>query len=295
MSEPLKGVLAMVLACTIWAFSAIFYKEISHVPPLEVLAHRTIWTLVFLVLVLLGQGRLGDIRRVLSARKTTILITAASLAISVNWLFFILAVQIDRVMESSLGYFIFPILSVLLAYGVLGERLTRIQVLSVLLATGAVVLLTLGLEGAPWISLVLALTFALYNLLKKKIDAGPVVSVTCEMIFLLPISGLWVWGVHTRGWSGFSVQAGGHWGTNLHDTAFLIASGPLTGITLILLSYAAKRLTLASLGLVQYLNPTLQFLLAVFLFGEVFTPWHAIAFAMIWSALGLYSVRAFRA
>lgn len=291
MSEQFKGVFAMVLACIIWGLSALYYKQIAHVPPLEVLSHRTLWSFVFLFGLLAYSRRLGEIAVLLSSKRSLIIIGIAALMITVNWFTYILSVQIGRVVESSLGYFIFPLVAVVLGFLFLGERLARLQWIAVGLAASAVVVLTAGLGVAPWISLILAGSMGLYGLTKKTLAAGPVVSVMGEVIVLAPLALIWLWGVHQLGWMGLVGREGGYFGIGW-DTGLLMLSGPLTAGPLVLMSYAMKRLTLASVGLLQYLNPTLQFGVGVLIFMEPFTKWHFVAFGMIWAGLALYTYQA---
>lgn len=286
MSESVKGVAAMLAACSIWGLSPLYYKLLDHVPPLEVLAHRTLWSCVFFATVLLVQRRLGLLRLALLRPRDALVVGFAALMISTNWFFFISSIQIGKAIEASLGYYTFPLASVLLGAAIFGERLGRAQMLAVALAAVAVMVLTAGLGVAPWISLVLATTFGLYGVVKKWLSVGPVVSVTAEVLLLSPIALVVLWRVHDAG--------GGHFGADTADSLLLMLSGPLTATPLILFSYAARRLRLATVGLLQYLNPTLQFLVATLVFREVFTPWHAIAFALIWTALAIYSTATWR-
>ncbi|MCV2875659.1 EamA family transporter RarD [Rhodobacteraceae bacterium XHP0102] len=285
MSGATKGVLAMVGACVIWGFSALYYKLLADIPPLEVLAHRTLWSVVVFVGVLALQARIGELRLALSGGRSFALIGAAALMISTNWFFFIFSIQTGHLMQSSLGYYIFPLVAVALGAIVLKERLSNPKKIAVLLAAVAVVQLTIGLGVAPWISLILAFTFGLYGLIKRYVAAGPVVSVTAEVILLGPIA------------FGYLVWLGrdlGVFGADLVQSGLLILSGPLTAAPLILFSYASKRAALSTIGLVQYLNPTLQFTIAVVIFGEVLTLWHGVAFALIWTGLALYSANALK-
>ncbi len=286
MSDAGKGVLAMVAACTVWGLSAIYYKLIAHVPPLEVLAHRTVWSFVFFVAVLLAQGRIVALAGAVRQARSLAIVAVAALMISLNWFVFISSVQIGRAVEASLGYYIFPLVSVLLGAVVFRERLDRAQQAAVALAALAVVVLTAGIGVAPWISLVIAVSFGLYGVIKKSLATGPVVSVTAEVLILSPIALVVLWRVHAAGQGAF--------GTNWVDSALLAGSGLLTATPLILFSYATRRISLSSVGLVQYLNPTLQFLVATLILNEAFSLWHAIAFAMIWTALAVYSAAAWR-
>lgn len=286
MTEAGKGVAAMVTACTIWGLSALFYKLLDHIPPLEVLAHRTLWSLVFFAGVLLLQRRLRELPGVLAAPRQALLLAFGAMMITVNWFCFINSVQIGRAVEASLGYYIFPLASVLLGAIFFRERLGRAQLAAVALAALAVVLLTYGLGVAPWISLLIATTFGLYGVAKKTLTIGPVVSVTAEVAVLAPVAIGFLYYVHSGG--------AGHYGASAYDSALLMASGPLTATPLILFSYATRRLMLASIGLLQYINPTFQFLVAVLVLGEVFSLWHAIAFGLIWVALAIYSTAVWR-
>ena len=291
MSEATKGFWAMVAACVIWGLSGIYYKALSEVPPLEVLAHRTLWSLVFFGAVLAAQGRLAALAEALRGRETTMLALSA-LVISINWFGFIWSVQHGHAVEASLGYYIFPLVAVTLGVVAFGERMSRGQALAIGIAGCAVALLTVELGRAPWIALLLAGTFGLYGLLKKRVAAGPIVSVTAEVALLAPFAlGL----IGAKHFGLFGMAPGSNaFGTDLRSSALLAFSGVLTGGPLMLFSYAARRVRLATVGLIQYLNPTLQFAVAVFVFGEPFTHAHALAFPLIWAALAVYSVVSLR-
>jgi chloramphenicol-sensitive protein RarD len=293
MSEPIKGFLAMLLAACIWGVAGIFYKALDHVPPLEVLSHRGLWSLVFLLMLLAGQGRLRELGAALASPRKMAVLGVATVLVSLNWFLFIFAVQTGRAIDFSFGFFIFPLFTVLLGAFVLGERLNVLKWACIAVAAVAVALLTWGLGVLPWIALVASSTFALYGLIKKRLEMGPVVSVTVEVIVMMPLVLLWLSGVHMMGWTGITGQAGGYFGTGWHDSLLLAFSGPITVGPLVLMSYALKRLSYSTAGLVGYANPTLQFLVAVIVFAEPFTPWHAVAFPMIWGALAVYTAAAF--
>ncbi|MGB8813431.1 MAG: EamA family transporter RarD [Paracoccaceae bacterium] len=287
MRDEIKGVIAMAAASTVWGLSPIYYKHLAQVPPLEVLSHRTLWSLLFFGMVLAWQGRLHLVPLLLRGRGLAVVILAAVM-ISANWYLFILSVQLGHTVEASLGYYIFPLVAVLIGMLVFGERLSRGQGLAVALAVAAVGVLTAGLGVAPWIALTLAVTFGAYGLIKKRLGAGPVVSVTAEVLVLAPLATGWLWGVHSGVWVE-SGRFGGWFGQDIETSALLAFSGVITAGPLILFSYASRRVSMATLGLVQYLNPTLQFLCATLLFAEPFSRWHGIAFGLIWAALALYS------
>ncbi|MGR3462822.1 MAG: EamA family transporter RarD [Roseovarius sp.] len=286
MREATKGIIAMVATCTIWGLSGIYYKLLDHIPPIEILAHRTLWSCAFFALVLLVQGRILVLGQALGGRRSILMIGFAALMISTNWFVFITSIQVGRAMEASLGYYIFPLVAVLLGATAFRERLGRAQLFAVGLALCAVVTLTAGLGVPPWIALVLASSFGLYGLVKKGLSVGPVVSVTAEVLLLSPIALTVLWYFHSGGQGAF--------GANWRDSLLLAFSGILTGSPLIMFSYATKRVTLATVGLVQYLNPTLQFLVATLIFLEPFSFWHAVAFGMIWTALAIYTTASLR-
>lgn len=295
MSEAAKGFWAMVLASTVWGLSALYYKALAMVPPLEVLAHRTLWTLVFFGLVLAVQGRLGAMRQALSGRAALWVVFSAVM-ISVNWFIFIRAVQQGQAVEASLGYYIFPLLLVVVGAVIFRERVGLLKGLAVALATLAVVVLTWGLGATPWIALILATSFGLYGVIKRQVAAGPVVSVAVEVLLLAPFALAYLAAAHSGNLPGFlhDGQIGGYFGTSLPISVELAFSGILTGGPLILFSYSTRRVALATVGLVQYVNPTLQFLCAALLFHEPVTEWHILALGLIWLGLALYSYASLR-
>lgn len=289
MGEAAKGVCAIAAAAVIWGLSGIYYKALDHVPPLEVLAQRTLWSMVFIGIVLLVQGRGREVGRALAVRRIWAVVPLAAVAVSTNWFGFIFSVQSGHALEASLGYYTFPLLAVALGFVALGERLSRGKVIGVALAAAAVLVLAVGLGAAPGIVLLIAVSFALYGLLKKQVPLGPVISVFLETLLLAPLALVWLWGAQTQGWADIGGRAGGHFGQDWSTSAMLVLSGPLTAVPLMLFSYSARRISYASLGLVQYLNPSLQFVVAVAVFGEVVTFWHGVAFPLIWAGLALYS------
>jgi chloramphenicol-sensitive protein RarD len=294
MTDATRGVCAIAAAAAIWGLSGMYYKALAHVPALEVLSHRTLWSVVLFAGVLVLQRRTGEFRRVASDRATLAVLALAAAMIGANWLLFIVSVQTGRALEASLGYYIFPLCAVALGGWVFGERFTRGQILAIVAAAVAVALLAYGLRAPPWIALILACTFAVYGLLKKRVAVGPVLSVSVETSLLALPALVWVLGAHAGGWNGPGLQEGAWFGRDAATTLLLVGAGPLTAVPLILMSYAARRIGYATLGLVQYLNPTLQFLVAVMVFAEPFTRWHEVAFPLIWLGLALYSWESWR-
>lgn len=283
MNETMKGVAAMVAACTLWGLSSIYLDLLSHLPPLQVLAHRSLWSLPFFLGFLALQGRIGDVRAITGLGLQAGLIVLAALMITANWFMFILSIQIGHATEASLGYYIYPLIAVLIGRFAFGEKLDGLQMLAVTLALSAVLSLAVGLGALPWVAVVIAGTFALYGVIKKNLPLGPVVSVTAEMLVFLPIA-----------LAILVLVDAPLWGTSTTDVLLLIGSGPFTALPLVLFSYAARRIAMSTTGVLFYINPTLQFLAAMLVLKEPFQPVHTIAFPLIWLAVGLYSTAAVR-
>lgn len=280
------GFLFALSAFTLWGLMPLLWKALDNVDPLEVTAHRAFWSLPVGGLVLLALGRTGDILPTLrSPRKLSILFTC-SVLISVNWGVFIWAIGEGRTIESAFAYYINPLLNVALGAVFLGERFNRMQLLSIALASLAVIVLAVASGGLPWISLVLAGTFAIYGLLRKTVDVGPAQGFLIEILLISAFAGGFIL------WLGFRGEA-----AFLNDgssTLLLMMAGPGTAFPLILYAAGAKRLAYSTIGLMQYIAPSMIFLLGVFAFGEPFGPGQLFAFLLIWTALVLYSWSLFR-
>jgi len=282
MTEPRKGAVAMVLASIIWGLSAIYYKQLSGIPPLEVLCHRTLWSVIVFIFILRLQDRLQDLKLVFLNKKLILGLFWAAAMISINWFFFIWSVHNDRATEASFGYYIFPLVAVLFGLIFFKEQLSLMKWCSVFLAIFAVTTLAISQNILPFVALVLSVTFGIYGALKKQISLGPVLSVTTEVILLLPLAITFLLYWHSSGFGSF--------GKDIETTSLLIFSGPMTAVPLMLFSYAARRVQMTSLGIIQYLNPSLQFLVAVFIFAEPFGASQGIAFGLIWLALFIYTL-----
>ena len=286
MNRTAQGILAILAACVIWGLSPLYYNLLTMVPPLELLAQRTLWSFLFFALVLGLQGRFSALIHALGNRGHVITLFAAACAIAVNWYFFIYSVQINRVSEASLGYFIFPLVAVVFGLIVFKEKLSALQWVAVALAVFAVLILTYGLGVAPWLALVLSLSFGTYSVLKKRLDLSPVISVTLEVMLLLPLT---VPYLLIQNWP---IQDS----TDSWQIWFLLmGSGPLTATPLILFSYATRRISMSTVGIMQYINPSIQFLIALLIFAEPMTDWHFGAFSIIWVAVVIYSWSGFSA
>jgi len=286
MNRTAQGILAILAACVIWGLSPLYYNLLTMVPPLELLAQRTLWSFLFFALDLGLQGRFSALIHALGNRGHVITLFAAACAIAVNWYFFIYSVQINRVSEASLGYFIFPLVAVVFGLIVFKEKLSALQWVAVALAVFAVLILTYGLGVAPWLALVLSLSFGTYSVLKKRLDLSPVISVTLEVMLLLPLT---VPYLLIQNWP---IQDS----TDSWQIWFLLmGSGPLTATPLILFSYATRRISMSTVGIMQYINPSIQFLVALLIFAEPMTDWHFGAFSIIWVAVVIYSWSGFSA
>lgn len=285
-NEAFKGVLLGLGCYFFWGFFPIFFKALAHVPALEVLCHRIVWSLAFLLPIALVSGRLADVKAALRDRATLLLLATSTLLIAGNWLVFIHAVATDRVLESSLGYFINPLISALLGGLVLGERLRRPQQLALLLAAAGVLHRTWHLGHPPWIALFLAVSFALYGLLRKQARVDAVTGLTVETALLAPLA-LGYLVVIGLGSSGGAFLAGSQ-----SDNLLLPLAGVITALPLIAFTAAARRLRLTTIGFLQYITPTLHFIFAVVLYHEPFSTGDLVSFALIWTGLLLYSADA---
>jgi len=284
----MAGALAATGAFLLWGVLPIYWKFLPMVGPLEIIAHRVVWSLAFLFIVLKLRGRMGQFRAALVDPRQLALYALSGGLLAMNWLTYIHAVQIDQIVEASLGYFLVPLCNVALGLLVLRERLRPLQWTAVALAAAGVLVQLTQVGRLPWIALVLAATFAFYGLLRKRGPLGPLTGLGVETALLTPIAvGYLVWrGVEGSGALG-SVGALEH--------TLLLACGIVTAVPLLWFATAARALSMASLGLFQYLAPSVQLLIGVAIYGEPFGGARAASFALIWAGLALYSADAFRA
>lgn len=276
------GLCAALGAFIIWGIAPVYFKAVGDAGPLEVVSHRVVWTVVMLGGLVAALGRLDQLAAVFASRRLLQASLLSTLLISTNWLVFIWAVGNDLVLHASLGYYINPLVNVLLGMVFLGERLNRWQIAAVVLATIAVGNLILALGVVPWVSLTLAFSFGFYALVRKRAGVDPLVGLLIETSLMAPV------GLAFLLWLG-ATDGGQFWTGGPWISFLLFVSGLVTGVPLILFLTGAQRLTLASIGLMQYLAPTMHFLLAVLAFGEPFTTAHLVTFAVIWTGLALYS------
>lgn len=282
-----RGVLYAASAFAIWGIIPIYWKFLTHVGPVEIVMHRILWTLVFAIAALAAWQRLPKLWAALTDRRSLGLLTISALLIATNWGIFIWAVTVNRIIETSLGYYINPLVNFVLGAVFLSERLTRIQLVAVALATLGVLNQTISLGYLPWVSLVLAVSFGVYGLIRKTVPVESLEGLTVESIILSPIAlGYIVYLTVTK--------QGAFLHTDIWTDFNLIIAGPLTAIPLLLFAAGARLVPLSTIGFLQYLAPSIALLIAVFMYNEPFTQTHAITFALIWSALALISWEALR-
>lgn len=276
------GILSAALAFLCWGLFPLYFHALNEVPPMQILAHRMLWSLLFLLAVLAVRRQWKWLERVRQPRVLASFVGSA-LLLSANWLVYIWAVNNGHVIESSLGYFINPLVNIMFGYLLLKERLRRAQWVAIGLAALGVAWLAWQAGTVPWIALVLAGTFGGYGLLRKTAALGALEGLAFETMVLFPVAAAYVGWLTLHGQNAFITTA--HDGTRW----LLVAAGPITAIPLLLFASGARQIPLSVLGLLQYLAPTLQFLLGVWLFHEAFGGGRLVGFALIWGALALFA------
>ena len=275
-----RGLLYGVAAYGLWGVLPIYFKAVDTVAALDIVAHRILWSIPFLALLLSLTRGWPAITVILKSRRTMALLAVTTVLIGINWLLYVYAVVSGHILAASLGYYLNPLANVLLGRFVLKERLSRLQWAAVAIAAAGISVLAAGALDSLWISLVLCVSFATYGLLRKIVAAEAIAGLSVETSLLAPLALGWlVWGL-AAGTPAF--------GTTPNETVLLVLAGIVSTTPLLLFTAAARRLRYSTLGMLQFLAPTLQFLLAVFAYGEPFTTAHAIAFGAIWAALALY-------
>lgn len=277
-----RGLAFAIAAYLMWGGLPLYLKAISHVPALEVVSHRIIWSVPVASIILIILGRTRDIQTALKSPKLLAMGTLTAALISINWLTYVYAISTQRTLDAALGYYINPLFSVFLGFILLRERMRPLQWVAVCFAIGAVVVLAYELGSLPWISLTLTLSWGFYALFKRSLPIGPNQGFLLEVLVLSPIAigylmYLWINGTHSF--------ANVSWST----TMLLMGSGVVTAVPLIVYANGAKLLRLSTIGMLQYIAPTFIFLTAVFVFEEPFGWEKKIAFPMIWVALAIYS------
>jgi chloramphenicol-sensitive protein RarD len=283
-----RGLAFGVAAYVFWGVVPLYWRLLRGIDPIEILAHRTVWGLAAFVVICAWLGAFPAMRRAAREPRTVRVLLVSGACLLVNWGVFIYAVSTERVLHASLGYFINPLVSVLLGMLVLRERLRPLQWVAMAFAFAGVVQLAARAGGVPWIALALAGSFGIYGLLRKTAPVEALAGSTLETAFMAPLGAVYLATLHVRGASTF-----------LHGNAFtdalLVSTGLITALPLVWFTAAARRLPLATVGFLQYLAPTGQFLCAVLAFREPFAAGELAAFGCIWAALGVFTVDLFRA
>ena len=281
MNKMRNGIIPAIGAYTIWGVLPVYWKSLQIVPAFEIVCHRIVWSFVFVVFLLIWQNHWQWLQQIRERPATMLTFLGTSCLLTLNWLTYIWAVNAGHIVETSLGYFINPLFSVLLGVIFLRERLRLWQWVAIGLAFGGVVFLALGYGAFPWIALTLAVTFGLYGLLRKTAPLGALKGLSLEMtVVFLPALAYLVY-LEMMGTASF-----GHTGTAM--SVLLSFAGVATALPLLWFAYGARKASLATVGILQYIAPTLQFLLGVLVYGEAFTRTRLVGFSVIWVALLVY-------
>ena len=281
------GGIAAVTTYTLWGVLPIFFKLLEGVNPVGVVANRILCSLVFVAGILLLRRQFGEVRTALRDRRTIALMGISAVLIAVNWLVFVWAVGNAHVLEVSFGYFINPLVSVAIGMVLLGERLSRAQTIAIAVALVAILIQAVGLGSPPWVSLALAFSFGFYGYVRKTVNVGSAAGLGIETAVLVPLSLAYIVYLVTGPSPDFYADP--------TTTLWLVLTGPLTAIPLVLFAFAARQLRLSTMGMLQYIAPSLQFLTAVMLFGEPLSPARLASFALIWVSLAIFSFGSYRA
>ena len=283
-NEQNNGIFYIVSAYILWGFLPIYWKLVDHVPAGEVLAHRIVWSFVLMIGIVFftknWSNFIMECKAIIANKTKLIGITFASIFISINWLTFIWAVSSGHVVQASLGYYINPLISIVLGVVVLKEKLTRGQCIALILAGLAVINLTIHFGTFPWVALILAFTFAIYGLLKKTVDVSAMFGLTIETMLVTPIAIVYLLMISNSAFLADSVS--------LATPLLLIGTGIATAIPLLLFAHGAKKIPLALLGFLQYIAPTIMLIIGIFIFKETFSSAHIISFALIWISLIIF-------
>jgi len=280
-SETSKGVAYGLAAYTMWGSFPLYFALFEGIPAWEVLIHRVVWSCVFLAVVISLLKRWTPVKTALKSPKRLGFVLGCAIFIALNWGIYIYAVETRQVMQASLGYFLTPLVNVAMGLLILGERISRLQVAAVVLAAVAIVYQIVLLGVLPWITLALAFSFGTYGLMRKKVDLDGLSGLFVETLLLLPL------GLLALAW--LSAQELSHLTDSTRSALLLMSSGIVTAIPLLAFAGAARRLRLSTVGFLMYINPTLQFLIAMYVFHEPLGAEKLISFVMIWVALAIYS------
>ncbi|WP_122056288.1 EamA family transporter RarD [Vibrio sp. Evd11] len=277
-----QGILLAVAAYTMWGIAPIYFKSLSEVSPFEILSHRVVWSFFLLAFLLHMSRGWRKVRDTLTSKPKMLYLVATSILVGANWLIFIWAVNSNHMLDASLGYYINPLINVLLGMLFLGERLRKLQWFAVSLAAIGVIIQLIAFGSVPIVAIALAFSFGFYGLLRKKVSLEAQTGLFIETLVMLPIAATYLLFIADSATSDFSMNP-------MQLNLLLVAAGVITTIPLLCFTGAATRLKLSTLGFFQYIGPSLMFLLAVLIYGEAFTSDKAITFAFIWGALVIFS------
>lgn len=282
-SKRLKGLPEAVGAYTIWGFMPLFFKQLQGISPVEIVAHRVVWSVLLIIVILWARQRLTEFTAALADRRTRMFMLMSTTFIAINWLIYIYAITNDQILAGSLGYYINPLINVALGVLFFKERINLIQIGAITLAACGVMVLASESLASIWISLALGISFGLYGMVRKLAPVGSLPGLACETTLLLPFAlGYVLWAAWYDPTPGF--------GNAAYTDAFLIAGGAITTFPLLLFASAARKMPLSTMGFIQFIGPTIQFMLGVFVYGEPFTRAHAICFGLIWTAVAMFCV-----
>ena len=285
--EHRRGLLFGAAAYLMWGAFPLYFPLLEPAGAVEILAHRVVWSAVTMGVIVLVLRRVGAVRAVLADRRSTLLLGLAAIVISINWVTYIWGVNNDRVVEASLGYFINPLVTVLMGVLLLGERLRPLQWGAIGVAVAAVAVLTWDYGHPPYVALVLAFSFGSYGLIKKTVGVGAIESLTVETALLAPLAAAYLVVLGVGGTAQFGQHGIGH-------ALLFMSAGVVTAVPLLCFGAAATRIPMVTLGLLQYLTPVLQFACGVLIFGEQMPPARWAGFALVWLALAVFTVEALR-
>ena len=281
-----KGLLAALGAYGVWGFFPLMFRLLDGVGAPTIVAHRVIWSLVFVGFILKAQGRMGEVSAALKDRRVLFIIFLSALLLALNWLVFIWAVENDKVLDVSLGYFINPLVNVALGMVFLGEKQNRWQWLAINVAIVAMIIQAIGLGSFPLVALTLAISFGIYGYLRKTVSVGSAPGLFIETLLMLPFAIIYL------AYIVYSFGYGAH--ADPLKMTYLVLTGPLTAGALLMFAFAARRLRLTTIGMFQYISPSMHFLTAVYIFGEELNSLRLFSFALVWISLAIFSINSLK-
>ena len=281
-----KGVIYAICAHLTWGAMAVYFGFMRHINPMEIAVHRGLWSIPLAAIIIWWLGQYRDVLKAIASPRNMAILALTSSIIVLNWGFYIWSIEVGRTLESSLGYYINPLMNVVMGYFFLGERFNRLQLVALVFACIAVLIQTFAAGVFPWLGLMLASTFCLYGFLRKTINVGPPQGFFIEVcIIAVPLLLVEFW---------LASKGEAHFATNTKDTLLLMGCGAMTTSALVFFAASIKLLRYSTAGLLQYISPTLVFLTAIFMFHEPMDKWKLLSFVILWIGLAIYSFSALR-